>query len=134
MKEAAAAAEEAAADAHTAISRDPRRNIRRWFSGVYYRGYYHGFFRALGYFRHHAKEGRLIRLRELWEEAHSCIEDVPPDIDVGDIRASVVRFSPKAYNEFRQLLTLSFGVKLDAKSDENVGTTGQGGSARVPGS
>lgn len=46
---------------------DPESRIESYFSRVYRAGYLHGFFLALAYFKHHAREGRLVRLRFLWK-------------------------------------------------------------------
>jgi len=84
--------------------------IQAWFSTVYHRGYLHGFFRSLAYFQHHAKEGRLKRLRELWHESSHF----------PDGGAEVVRFDSRSYNEFERLLQLKPGIELHGKSDENI--------------
>jgi len=102
-------------EARKELEQDPGTRIEKWFSVVYQRGYLHGFFRALAYFQHHAKEGRLVRLRELWDEAQCCN---------GAGNDPVVMFDPEAYNEFEQLLRLSFGVKRDAKSSSDTNAAG----------
>ncbi len=124
LLEATAEAAKSGKEARESLEVDSGQRIERWFSVVYHRGYLHGFFRALAYFQHHAKEGRLVRLRHLWDEGVHCTDD-----DVNH----VVMFTPEEYNEFEQLLRLSFGVKLDAKSSSNADTAGQGRDALVSG-
>lgn len=77
---------------------DSAARIEGYMSSFYKAAYLDGFFRALVFFRHHAKEGRLYRLRELWKKIESKREENG---------AVVVSFRELAYKEFCQLLFLS---------------------------
>jgi len=119
MAEAAEAAANSGIEAREALTADPDQRISDWFSRVYYRGYMHGFFRALAYFQHHAKEGRLIRLRKLWEDGAMASSLIPGSVE---LRGHLMRLP--AYTEFCQLLAM--GVK-DAEGTENTDKTGEDG-------
>jgi hypothetical protein len=121
-KAMASAADEAASNgkmAEYALTHLPEERIDAWFQKVYHTGYTHGFFRALAYFQHHAKEGRLIRLRKLWEDGIQASSTIPPN---GERRGHLM-YLP-AYTEFCQLLAM--GVK-DAEGTENTDKTGEDG-------
>lgn len=127
MKEAAEEAERAGVEAHEGLIGDPERRVVSWFSRVYRRGYMHGFFRALAYATHHAKEGRLRRIRSLWDEASHRTEEryaFPVDAETAAERVHLVALTPKAYNEITQLLNLRSGVRLDATSSQDVNSPG----------
>ena len=46
---------------------DPDLRIERYMANHYRAAYLDGFFRALVFFRHNAREGRLYRVRKIWE-------------------------------------------------------------------
>jgi len=94
----AEAASKEAASARAAIVSDPNIRVERYFANVYRSGFMHGFFRALGYFQHHGKEGRLKRLREIWNVAtHADADD----------SGVMISMPATMYSEFKQLLELS---------------------------
>ena len=76
--------------------------IEKYFENVYRKGYLDGFFRCLAFFRHNSKEGRLRRMRELWDAGSPCCSTSVDSIDrQGKLLAE------GAYTEFEQLLHLS---------------------------
>jgi hypothetical protein len=89
-------AKQESSEARKSILTDPQTRIDAYFNRVYKRGYFDGFMRALAYFQHHAKEGRLVRLRKLW----SRFKRSP---SAGGI---VVEMTKAEYTEFDQLLHL----------------------------
>lgn len=66
--------------------------IKDYFAKTYKTGYLDGFLRCLAYHRHNNKEGKVKRLRELWQDAS---KDAPG-----------VQFDPPAFDEFQRLLTM----------------------------
>jgi len=78
---------------------DSSVRIEQYMAKFYRAAYLDGFFRALAFFRHHAKEGRLRRLRDLWNQIHNR----------EFLSASVVTvvMSEVEYTEFEQLLNLN---------------------------
>jgi hypothetical protein len=89
-------AKQEASQARKDILADPQARIDAYFGRVYKRGYFDGFMRALAYFQHHAKEGRLVRLRRVW----GGFKRSPSP---GGI---VVEMTKSEYTEFDQLLHL----------------------------
>lgn len=67
VKSLAEASAAVGADAVKALERDPGLHIGRYFERVYRNGYLSGFWRALLFYRHNSREGRIKRLRELWK-------------------------------------------------------------------
>lgn len=65
-KSLAVAAADAGEVARAAIMANPDARIAKYFANVYETGFLDGFLRAAAYFQHNAKEGRLVRMRELW--------------------------------------------------------------------
>jgi hypothetical protein len=78
---------------------DPEARVEGYMSNFYRAAYMDGFFRALMFFRHNSREGRLIRLRELWKKVTMS----------GRAEGRIVCFEMDrvSYNEFEQLLHLS---------------------------
>jgi hypothetical protein len=123
--EMAEAAELAGKDTREELEQDKDLRIEKYFENVYRRAYLDGFFRCLAFYQHQAKEGRLVRLRELWEAGDDCwrVESHP-----GKGRL----MSPEAYTEFEQLLTLSaIPEKPNAKDPANTHSTNQEGAPLV---
>lgn len=107
-----------------AICSEDRQDIRieKYFANVYQQAYLDGFFRCLAFYQHQAKEGRLVRLRELWNAGDDCwrVESHP-----GKGRL----MTPEAYTEFEQLLSLSAVLeKPNAESPANEHPTDEEGA------
>jgi hypothetical protein len=110
---------EAAAGREQMEQLDNGARIERWLQNFFKAAYMDGFFRALAYWNHHGKEGRLVRMRELWDEglaSWSGGEEPEESHSLGRM------LNKAAYNEFEQLLHLSPGAK-NAKSPENKSPT-----------
>jgi hypothetical protein len=78
---------------------DPDQRIEVYFTNVYRRAYLDGFFRALLFWRHHGKEGRLRRVRDLWRQ-------LAPLAHVAESSTIALNIPKAAYDELRQLLEL----------------------------
>ena len=90
LEEAAAAG----ARAKAALGKDPELRIDLYFRRVYEQAYLDGFFRAFSHLRDVTREGRIKRLRALFEEA--------------DWSSKGVEFeSAEAHREVRQLLGIN---------------------------
>lgn len=90
-------AEEAALQAQSARQKllsDPAVRVEKYFDHVYRAGFVHGFVRALAWFTHNAKEGRLKRLRGLWRDTAKTHE-------AQDVH---IRMRHEAFLEFDRLL------------------------------
>lgn len=96
---ASKSAEEAAAELEQQPALTEEARLRQYMDRFYSKAYLDGFFRALAFFRHHAKEGRVRRLRELWRGARVDIPRGSSDV--------MVRMDGDLYTEFEQLLHLS---------------------------
>lgn len=112
MAEAAAAAGEEA----VAELADPNQPVKTYFQRVYRTAYLDGFWRALLFARHEAKEGRVRRLRELWKSfyvtEHEDRDEVSSIETGGTVlkrRYVFINVDPTAYDEFHQLLQLGAG-------------------------
>ena len=86
--------------------------VETYMSKFFRTAYLEGFFRALAFFRHDAKEGRLKRLRKLWGklkiEGH------------GEGRFVHIEFDRDTYTEFEQLIHLgSSPGNIDVPSHPN---------------
>lgn len=104
---------------------DPDTRIEAYMANFYRAAYMDGFWRALAFFRHNAKDGRLKRLRELWSEGSPW--PVPPRLVSG------MMWSDEAYTEFDQLLNLSVVPgESNAKSHAHKRPPGPEGRTRVP--
>ena len=93
-------AQESAVDAATAeLEEKPEQDIEGYMRNFYKAAYLEGFFRALAFFRHDAKEGRIKRLRTLWGKQLSLSRN-----ESGE---TTLTFATAEYNEFVQLLHLN---------------------------
>jgi hypothetical protein len=90
---------EAGRDARTKLEGEPGQRIEAYMAEFYKAAYLDGFFRALAFFQHNAKEGRVVRLRNLWKGARVEIPRGSSDV--------VVRIDGDLYTEFDQLLHLN---------------------------
>lgn len=84
---------------------DPDARVEGYMANYYKTAYHEGFFRALMFFQHIAKEGRLRRLRALWRGgivASQLGEDHPDRPERKGVLMNV-----EAYTEFEQLLNPS---------------------------
>ena len=98
--------------------------VEKYFSRVYESAYLDGFVRALAFFQHEAKEGRLFRLRELWKNGFT----VEYEKNVG--HPEVLLVADKAsYTEFSKLLQSG---ERHGTSSENQHPTRQESSTHVP--
>src|SRR5579859_5477106 len=93
---AAEAARQAEA-AREQLLHDPDARIEKYFDAVYRKGFVDGLSRAAAYFTHHAKEGRLRRLRRLWARARMTHRSGTVEI----------RMAESLFAEFNDLITLS---------------------------
>lgn len=73
--------------------------VEKYFSNVYQRGYLDGFFRCLAFYKHQAKEGRIKRMRELWNMGSLCGK-----VTAGGTQFVKRKMEIKAYTEFSKLL------------------------------
>jgi hypothetical protein len=95
----AATAAEVGKETKDLVLADPEPRVETYFANVYRRAYLDGFFRALLFWRHHGKEGRLRRVRDLWRQ-HRPLAQLAE-------KAAISLTMPKAaYDEIRQLLEL----------------------------
>jgi len=93
---------------------DNGTRIKRWLKNFYFSAYMDGFVRALAYWNHHGKEGRTVRLREIWRQASLTTTVVDP----GSKNRKGIMFTEDLYNEFEQLLNMSPGA-TNGKSPSN---------------
>jgi hypothetical protein len=113
-----AVSEEAArrgAEARAQLLANPGLRIEKYFDQVYRAAFAHGVLRAAAWFAPQAKEGRLKRLRQLWQSADWSTS-------VGDVE---IRMQPEAFVEFNQLIEMP-GVSRgqDAQGPENADRAG----------
>lgn len=97
-------AEEAARQGQLAraeLVTNPNVRVEKYFDHVYRTGFVHGFVRALAWFTHQVKEGRLKRLRRLWRDAERIEETGSVD----------VRMSAAAFAEFDHLMEMDVVAK-----------------------
>lgn len=73
--------------------------VELYMQNFFKAAYLEGFFRALAFFRHNVKEGRLVRLRELWKDGVPMTSQVA---ELGDVTGRI--FQSEAYTEFERLL------------------------------
>jgi len=106
----------------------PDDRVELYMKKFFKTAYLEGFFRALAFFRHDAKEGRLVRLRELWSDT-TLVSNIVP----GKETRRGVMMGEAAYTEFEQLLSLNVVLgDLDAKSDTNKRSTKQENRSHLP--
>ena len=124
----AAAQDEAIKRARSELRDVDADRVDQYMSKFYKTAYLEGFFRALAFFRHDAKEGRLVRLRELWEKG-----TLTSDIKPGRETRRGIMMGEAAYTEFEQLLHLSAAPgDPDAKSHSNKRPTKPNNQSRLP--
>jgi hypothetical protein len=98
-KQSAAWGAKAREELEDLAKKDPAARVEGYMANFYKAAYLDGFFRALVFFRHSAKEGRLKRMRSLWERA---------ELEPGTKETEAIVIMPQeAYTEFEQLLYLS---------------------------
>ena len=99
--------------------------VETYMSNFFKAAYLEGFFRAIAFFRHNAKEGRLVRLRELWGR-NLEVEHMgqPPE------ELKLFAMTVEAYTEFERLLQPHQG-DTDAKSPSNQHPPRPKGDARM---
>jgi hypothetical protein len=134
----AEAAVAAGASSLEALTGDPGKQISTYFAEHYKRAYLDGFFRAVAFYRHEAKQGRLIRLRELW--ATTSAKEQP--VTVGDPgmggngwgteQRTFVEMRPEVYAEIDALLKLGAHGADDVQGPENEDPPLPPGDARMP--
>ena len=100
-KDLADAAAKAAEETRIELANDPDARILRYFTKIYREAYLDGFLRCLAFYQHNAKEGKLKRLRELWQTIQTTVasEDGMP-------QTVYARFQASAFDEFSQLMLL----------------------------
>ncbi len=123
-------ASEAGAQAVKNLEKDPNQPIAGYFERIYRTAYLDGFWRAVLFWRHNAKEGRLKRLRELWKQIHVSEQRSRQTVTIDDPEEgriehevfsntqTVLWAPPEVYAEFKQLLELGAGDQ-DAASPPN---------------
>lgn len=116
MAEAAAAA---GAQAVADLRGNPNTQIATYFSGVYRNAYLDGFWRAVMFLQHNAKEGRLVRLKQLWHG-----RSVPPKTIAGRV---LIEMDETVYHEFNRLLEIG----TDATRCTNISPSVPAGHAPV---
>lgn len=118
-KSLAAASAEAGVAAAEELVADPGQRLEGFLAGLYRKGYLDGFFRALLFFRHNAKEGRLVRLRAIWKTAFRITE-------TSDGSPVVIYMRPVEYAEFNKLLTLSVGDRHGSRAQDQGSSVPEG--------
>lgn len=121
-KDLAEAAAEVGKEETEALLAAPDQRIEGFVANVYRRGYLDGFWRSLLFWRHNGKEGRLRRVRELWNQ-HAPLAQV-----AGSLRLAI-DLPKAAYDELRQLLELG---EHHGPRSANVRPSVPPRSARVP--
>lgn len=118
----ASLAQEVSARETEALLADPEARVQKYFENVYTDGYMSGFFRALAFYQHQGKEGRLVRMRELWEQSFFSHHD----------HVSMALSMPsKVAEEFKQLLYLGTDRRKRAKGTQNKCPAGETSPSRV---
>jgi len=92
----AEAAAEAGKQAVDELAADPNARVEKYFAKVYRDAYLDGFVRCLVFYQHNAKEGKLKRLRELWQVIGRR----------SSARAVLSAEAAEAFDEFNQLMML----------------------------
>jgi hypothetical protein len=113
----AAIAEEAARQGQLACAElvtHPNSRVEKYFDHVYRTGFVHGFLRALAWFTHQVKEGRLKRLRRLWREAVRRQESGSVD----------VQMTAAAFAEFDHLMQMDVAEEAHGSHRSNAGRAG----------
>lgn len=105
---------------------DPKElRIEKYFANVYQQAYLDGFFRCLAFYQHQAKEGRLKRLRALWNDFSKT--------GLRQGKAVQLEVDRVSYNEFEQLICYSpVPEKPNAQSVTNEHPTDEKGSPQLP--
>lgn len=93
-------------DARLELEATPEKRIEGYMAKFYQAAYLDGFFRALAFFRHNAKEGRIVRMRELWKKIGETPEWRKRGRGVGPGEVILIA-DESAYTEFVQLLHLN---------------------------
>jgi hypothetical protein len=102
----AAAVSRAHADLET-IARDGNPvedRIDSYMANHYRAAYLDGFFRALVFFRHNAKEGRLYRIRKIWQNNINQEYRKEPDAEMSRKGEVCIRCDLPEYDELCKLL------------------------------
>lgn len=102
------------------LAEDPNPQVATYFARVYRNAYLDGFWRAYAFWKHTAKEGRLVRLRDLWKRR--CVR-----LDYSD-GPMVLEMDKTVYAEFSRLLELG----NDGTRPENQDPPVPAGQARLP--
>ena len=107
------------------LEQDKDVRIEKYFESVYRQAYLDGFFRSVSFYQHFAKEGRLGRVRLLWEKF---------DIKYDKGRRVVsLKASARVYDEVDSLLNFGHDPeKLHAESPSHKHSTNEEGTPRVP--
>ena len=94
--------------------------VERYMGKFFKTAYLEGFFRAIAFFRHNVKEGRLLRLRELWEKSELTGSKASRDENgYGTYDRVCIEMPEAAYTEFATLLSLtSVPGDIDAQSTQ----------------
>lgn len=105
---------------------DPDQPVRKYLTRFHREAFLDGFWRALLYFRHNAREGRVKRLRELWRSVAPIEER-----RIHDRCITTLQIPSEVYAEFVQLLELGAG-EPDGTRPSNQDPPVPGSAARMP--
>lgn len=113
---------------------DPEARVEGYMSNFYRAAYMDGFFRALMFFRHNSREGRLVRLRELWDKSELTGSKASRDENgYGTFDRVCIEMPEAEYTEFAQLLYLSaVPGESNAKSHSHKHPSGSKHRPSVP--
>lgn len=128
-KELAGAAAAVAKEAREDLEASGGQRIEAYMSRYYVKAYLDGFFRALAFFRHNAREGRIFRIRRIWgrfiEEYRSKTQiQLWLDLDLYEELCKLLGGEP------HHVVTLDAGG-VDGESSSNKCPAGPEGSAPV---
>lgn len=118
-------ADKAAKATRAEMEADPALRVERYLSETYRTAYMTGFFRAMAYFQHQAKGGRLIRLSRLWASFKKWRH----------ASSQMVEISVTDYHEFDKLLQVrTTRENGHGEGAANGSATGRDGNPPLPGS
>jgi hypothetical protein len=101
-KDLAEAAAKVGKEAVVELATDPNARVEKYFAKVYREAYLDGFLRAVAFYQHNVKEGKLKRLRELWSR---MIKDRGKE-EGARPETTVLLIFNDIYDEFDQLMML----------------------------
>ena len=119
----ALAQDEATKKSRAELEDCPDDRVEQYMAKFFKVAYLEGFFRALAFFRHENKGGRMVRLRELWSTG-VMTSHIRPGGQRPNLRGLMMEEA--AYTEFEKLLNLSaIPGEPDARSQPTKQATEQ---------